>query len=290
MLQLHTIARLEESRQASGLAEVAPEHIAVAGGTVARAPAGTWMNNAVAVGLSCPVSDADFDQIVTYYTSAGIEPRLEVCPFADPSVLKLAGERQFVVKLFENVFYRELAPGDTITPLVPTPDGLRVERVDPKNERAVREFCETAVSGFMPPGMAPREEDLDSAARCARHPRTVSVVARLDGLCVGAGSVAIHAGPDSGQDGGHAAHPGGHGGIAGMFGTSVLPAYRRRGVQQALLAYRLGLAAQRGATLATIGSLPGIATERNVRRMGFALAYTKVILVKPGPGLAPNIS
>jgi GNAT superfamily N-acetyltransferase len=70
----------------------------------------------------------------------------------------------------------------------------------------------------------------------------------------------------------------------------VLPEFRRRGIQQALIAARLNYAAARGARLATIGSKPGAGTERNVRRMGFATAYTKPVMVRPGPGLVGHVS
>ena len=69
-----------------------------------------------------------------------------------------------------------------------------------------------------------------------------------------------------------------------LFGMSTDISHRRRGVQGAVIAARLNYAAANGATLATIGAMPGIATERNVRRLGFQLAYTKVHLVKPGRG------
>ena len=96
--------------------------------------------------------------------------------------------------------------------------------------------------------------------------RTISVIARVGGRAAGAGSMEV-SGP-----------------CAGIFGASVLPEFRRRGIQQALLAERLNIAAERGAVVACIGSKPGIGTERNVRRMGFQLAYTKVHLVRPGEG------
>ena len=68
----------------------------------------------------------------------------------------------------------------------------------------------------------------------------------------------------------------------------VRPAFRGRGIQQALIAVRLGRARERGCTIACIHSRPGIPTERNAARLGFALAYHKVVLVRPGPGLAPS--
>ena len=77
--------------------------------------------------------------------------------------------------------------------------------------------------------------------------------------------------------------------IVALFGLAVVPEYRRRGVQQALIAERLRLARDAGARVATIGSRPGHSTERNVRRMGFQTAYTKVSLVRPGAGLRPVI-
>lgn len=78
--------------------------------------------------------------------------------------------------------------------------------------------------------------------------------------------------------------------VCALFGLSLLPEFRRRGIQQALIAARLNSASVRGARLATIGSKPGAETERNVRRMGFATAYTKPVMVRPGPGLSGHVS
>lgn len=47
------------------------------------------------------------------------------------------------------------------------------------------------------------------------------------------------------------------------------------------------LARAEGAQLATIASVPWVATERNAARAGFQVAYTKVVLHRPGAGLAP---
>jgi GNAT superfamily N-acetyltransferase len=77
-----------------------------------------------------------------------------------------------------------------------------------------------------------------------------------------------------------------HPNVATLFGLSTLPAFRRRGVQAALIAARLERARAAGISLATIGSEPGISTERNAMRLGFRVAYTKVVLRKPEPGLA----
>ncbi|MDX2133057.1 MAG: GNAT family N-acetyltransferase [Planctomycetota bacterium] len=269
MRSLRDIALIEEQRQAAGLAAVAPESRALAGGTVARGAPGTWYNSAVGLGLGARVSDAEIDELIAFHESHGVEPRIEVCPFADETLARGLASRGFVVRQFEMCFFRELDPASPARPLVETPAGLEIRAVDVRRDDEVRAHTMVAVSGFMPPGQPIAEEFLESCARALRHERTIGVGAWLDGRLVGAG--AMEATPPS----------------AGLFGLSVLAEYRRRGIQQALLAWRLNEAARRGCLIACIGSLPGAGTERNVRRMGFQLAYTKVALVRPGEGLTP---
>ena len=55
--------------------------------------------------------------------------------------------------------------------------------------------------------------------------------------------------------------------------------FRRRGIQQALMAARLQACADAGCRIACIHSDPAVATARNARRLGFALAYTTVTVV-----------
>lgn len=268
LVELVDIARREEKRVAVGLADVALESLAVGGGTACRGDPGTWVNSAVGMGLAGPVESSEIDRVIGWFEGAGIEPRFEVTPFADESLVSALGKRGFAVKLFENVFYRELKAGDVFETEYPAPEGLEIVPVDPRDAGLVREFAETVARGFAPPEVPAREVDVDLMMRCARHPRCTGVLARINGQAAGAGSLELFDG------------------LAGLFGLSVLPKFRRRGIQQALLAFRLRRALEAGADLATISSRPGVATERNVRRMGFQVAYTKVILVRAGEGLA----
>ena len=272
MIELSEMARREETRQAEGLAAIAPECVRPAsGGTIARSEPGSWTNNAVGMGVCGAVAREEVDALIEYHASKGIEPRIELCPFADEAFVRELADRGFVPRIFENVFFRELEAGEDVRAVVTPPRELVIEQVDPASDAAVREFAMVSTSGFAPPGYVVPESDLETVARMVRHPKCVSVLARLDGVAVGGGTMAVH------------------GDVAALFGLSVLEAYRRRGVQQALLAARLNIGITRGATLATIGSKPGIATERNVRRLGFQLGYTQVHLVRPGEGLSANV-
>lgn len=278
MLAYIDFARAEEARQAVGLSEIADVARPFAGGTAGRSAPGSWANGAVGIGLNGPVTQREVDEGVAWFEEAGIEPRFEVCPFADRSLLAALEAHRCVPLLFENTFFRALAKGERVAPLVQTPPGLRVERVDPTDAGAVRRYSAVSMSGFMPEGQLPREEDFEVAARAVRHPRTVAMFATIDGEPAGAGAAEVSE---------PLAAIGNMRAVA-MFGASVLPKFRNRGVQQALMAARLNHGIAHGAAVASIGATPGIATERNARRMGFELAYTKVHVVKPGPGLVRN--
>lgn len=278
MLTYTEFARAEEARQAKGLSEIADAARPFGGGMAGRSTPGGWSNTSVGMGLNGPVSQGEVDEVVAWYEQAGIEPRFEVCPFADGSLVAALETHRCVPLVFENTFFRALSRDALVTPLVEVPRGLKVERVDPSDAGAVRRYSAVAMSGFVPEGTTPPEEDFEVSARVLRHSRTIAFLATIDGEPAGAGAGEVS----------EAMEALGGKRVVAMFGASVLPAFRNRGVQQALMAARLNHGIEHGATMASIGAKPGIATERNARRMGFELAYTKVHVVKPGPGLMRN--
>jgi GNAT superfamily N-acetyltransferase len=70
------------------------------------------------------------------------------------------------------------------------------------------------------------------------------------------------------------------GGIAQLAGAATLPTYRRRGVQTALLNARLRDALAAGCDIAVVTTQPGSKSQENVQRRGFALLYTRAVLIK----------
>ena len=69
--------------------------------------------------------------------------------------------------------------------------------------------------------------------------------------------------------------------MAQLAGAATAPAHRRRGVQTALLAHRLQVAAAEGADLASVFVTPGSGSERNVQRAGFRLAGMRLTFSLP---------
>ena len=274
MIDLLHVAKLEESRLARGMASVALEKRPLAGGMLTRGEPGTWINSATGMGMSGPVTLAEVDELIAWFESVGVEPRIDVCPFSDKSLVAGLSARGFVVSFFDNVFFREVGEGGGVVPPSPLGEGIEVGLIDPEDEKAVWEYAAAVARGFTKDGHEPDAGDVTLTARVVRQPAVRAFGARVDGRIVGGGAIEVprEEGPKA----------------AALFALAVLPAYRRRGVQQALIAARLNAAAEAGATVATISAMPGVATERNARRMGFQVAYTKVVLVRPGAGLVAN--
>ncbi len=262
------IARLEEARIAAGVAGIASEAEPCAGGMLCYEEPGCWANQAEGLGMHGPVSAAELDQLVEFYVSRGVEPRIEVCPFADQSLVDGLGERGFRLLEFENVLAFDLA--DAI-PEVEPPEGLELLRVDAGDGAMVDEFIEVSSSGFREPGEAVTPGLARTIGRVVANLRNDCYLAMLNGEAVGGCGMETA------------------GEIACLFGTSVLEPYRRRGVQQAMIVRRLYRARERGARVVTMLSKPGIATERNAARLGFAMAYTRVTMAMKGEALVASM-
>ena len=277
------VARLEERREALAITEIAPSHERIMGGVMGLGEPGSWINQAMGVGLEGPVTEAELDRLVAFYTERSIEPRIELCPFVDDSLILGLEARGFFLREFSNIFARPIGPdlAEDWPHLVvrgwPVDDAgheLRIVRVTSSDHEYFMAFAEISMSGFLPEPRALTEGEIQLGRSIIDHPRSEGCVAIFGDQVVAAGGAEF---PKNGAVG-----P-----IASLFGTSVLEPWRRRGIQQALIAFRLGLAAKHGAEVATIGSKPGIPTERNSMRLGFTLAYGRVALAIPGPGLTP---
>jgi ribosomal protein S18 acetylase RimI-like enzyme len=67
-------------------------------------------------------------------------------------------------------------------------------------------------------------------------------------------------------------------GVGYLANAATFPAFRRRGCQTALIEARVADAADAGCELVTSGAEFGSASQRNLERAGFRVAYTKPVL------------
>jgi GNAT superfamily N-acetyltransferase len=233
--------------------EVNPSVMRIAGGIAVYAGANSPFSRAVGLGLAGPVAPAEFARVNAFYRGRAIPARVSLCPLADGSYLELLNRHDYRTEMFMHVWFRELAPAAGA--FQPTPD-LVVRPIRPGEAEL---WVQTAFGG----GVDSDDAQPDRTAIIAGYPymiHTTCYLAWLDGQPAGAGTLALHDG------------------VASLFGASTRPRYRHRGVQHALLAVRLADAAGAGCDLALVHTEPGSPSQRNVERLGFRLAYTKVML------------
>lgn len=236
--------------------------VKLAGGWVVAGEGRSPLARAVGLGFDGAVEASMIDSIEALFRERAQAPRFDVCQYATPGLLSSLASRRYVPQAFMSAFARVIEPEERISgaPGYTPPDNLTLRRIDPSDDALVDVAVDVMSRCFHDHAPAP-----DWLVRVTRQgilqPRAVTFLAYLDDEPVGGGCLAIH------ED------------LAMLFGAGVLPAYRRHGIQGALIRGRLMWARDCGATLATIQSAPGAVTERTARRAGFEPAYTKIVLV-----------
>ncbi len=259
--RLESFAARDHRRFVSAAARVFPaagaELLEVAGGAAAFCLPGAPFNQAIGLGLSGPVAASDIDTLENFFTERGESVRVNVCPLAHPSLAAELSRRHYFVADFENVLVRALGPDDEQARL----DSLVDIHVVTPDERPL--WARLVVRGFSTTGTLTEVEENISRVLTAEE-RAVQLLATIDGDPVGTGEIVI-------EDG-----------IGWLSADTTLPAYRCRGVQTAMQRARLHLAYTEGCELAVTESRPGSGSQRNMERLGFRIAYTRVDMVQSG--------
>jgi GNAT superfamily N-acetyltransferase len=264
LLNIAELALLEESRQARAVAAYADIAEPLAGGLICFAGPGAHCNQGVALGMSGPVSGPEIDHLIHFYESRGFQPQLELCPYAHRSLIEGLGVRTFVIKDFETVLARDM----TVPLDAQIPAEIQISQVNPDDEAQIETFLRIVVDGFGVPNV----EAFGRMVKKAFHyPNTFAYLASIDGIPAAGGSCELSA-------------P-----CGALFGMTTLEKFRNRGLQRALMIARLAAAQQSNCKYVTIGSKPDSPTGRNALRLGFQVAYTKAILIRPAPGLLASL-
>ena len=229
----------------------------VAGGYAIYCGAGNPVTQAVGLGLHGPVSAEEFDKLEEFYFSRNEPVRVETCPLADAALFEQYKFRNYFVSEFSNVMVRPVVDGKR----PPLPAGLDI-RVAKPDELDL--WVLTVAQGFAE-NYPVTQELLSVMKMFAVGKNTECYLARIDGRVVGGATLALR------------------GRIAGLFGASTLPEFRKRGVQTALLHLRLQRAAEKGCTLAMSLAQLGSNSQRNITRLGFHTLYTRVKFERPCP-------
>jgi hypothetical protein len=200
------------SEHARTLAQLYPETGAVAQpigrGCAVFAGNKSPLNQVYGWGLAGPVLETDLDTIEAFYAQRELRPQMRVCPFADPSLLYLLGERRYIVRDYMNVYARQLDP---LVQQPPLGSGWRIQTATPDEAQRWFEYLGAGGDWADPDGVA------FMTIRCTLKSDTRLFLAWLNGQPVGGGALETHDG------------------VAALMAAETLPAFRNRGIHTALL-------------------------------------------------------
>ena len=224
-----------------------------AGGWLVLAGPGMYVNQAMVAGLGTDVEIGDLDLLVQASTRSGVAAAIEITAATSPTTVDRVERRGFVHDRGADITC--LTRRVSADP-VDAPDHVQVRPVASPAELALWQRTARAGWGHVAPA-AIRASDAFAAAAWALDTEHMAIAFDGDdGLVLGCAAMTVR------ED------------LAMCGGMSTLPAHRRRGVQAALLRYRLALADRLGCRLALTTAAAGSASERNLRRHGFSGAMT----------------
>ena len=201
-----------------------------------------------ALGLLESLTDADLQAIEAFL---GFPTVLELSPAADPSLWPTLAGRGYALQQFQQMWVRTLEGCDT-EPAAPAIRMALPTEADLFN----RVVC----AGFMEQD---RWETLEPPFTLSLEvPDAHGFLAFVEGQPAGGGMLGM-------VDG-----------VALLSGDAVLPRFRGRGLQKALIRARLALAGARACELAGASTAPGTASQFAYEACGFRVAYPKVEMVK----------
>jgi GNAT superfamily N-acetyltransferase len=229
----------------------------IAGGYAVFCGPGSPLTQAVGLGLEGPVTAEEFDKLEAFYFSRNEPVRVETCPLADATLFEHYKSRRYYASEFSNIMVCPVTDGTSPAP----PNGLEIRVVRPDE---LDLWVMTVAQGFAE-NYPVTHELLSVMKMFAMGENTECYLARIDGRVAGGATLRLR------------------GSVAGLFGASTLPEFRKRGVQTALLHARLRRATETGCKLAVSLAQPGSNSQRNITRLGFQTLYTRVKFERAAP-------
>ena len=238
----------------------------IGGGLAVYAGPDSPVNKLAGLGFAPVPAVSELEAIEQEFARRGAPLQVEFATLGDPTIPRMLTGRGYDLIGFENVMGLRLEAAERAA----TDDAsIRVERVGPEENTL---WMDAVADGFQQPDVfdGPPSHETYSREAIERvfadtfaSPSFERIIALRNGVVAGGASLRLHQG------------------IALLAGAATRPAHRRRGVQTALLTYRLRDAAQRGCDIAAVTTQPGSKSTENVMRFGFSLLYVRAILVKP---------
>jgi ribosomal protein S18 acetylase RimI-like enzyme len=228
----------------------------ICGGHMIFAGLGSPIGRVTGAGLDRPFTADDLNRIEQFYRSHGAPPQVDLTPLHEPDVFEMFKQRGYAIAELNNVLFRKLEVEEKF---LPDPAGCEIRRSQLEEAEITGAIVESA---FFPDG-AP-EPFRGLITPLYRMERALAFVASVNGKLVACGTGLVI--PE---------HK-----VFALCGAGTLADYRKRGLQTALLRARMAAAAEAGCKYAVVVTQGGSASQRNVERLGFQVAYSKVTVIK----------
>src|ERR1700730_2644803 len=225
--------------------------ISVAGAMAMFDGVGSPCTQTFGLGLFQMPGEEEMTKIENFFRARGAGVFHEVSPHADKALLAMLDGRGYRPLEMSNVMYLPLAEHIWSTKVGEGPVRVRMAGAE---EREI--WARTSAEGWSE--FEELKHLIFEMGRVVGHAKgTTPFLAELEGQAIAAGALTIHDG------------------VALFAGASTIPAWRRRGAQQALLEARFQHAIEAGCDLAMMVTEPGSSSQRNAERQGFRVAYTR---------------
>ena len=221
-----------------------------AGGRAIFAGADSPLTRALGIGLEGAVPEAELAALESFFRLRGARVNIDLCPLVSPELVEMLRRRGYRPAEFAQSLVRWIA-------------GAAPFDEDPRVERCLdaERWARVVGRGFFDQEDLSAEE-MEVGLAVFRSGKSECYLASPAGGGAGAGAAL------SVREG-----------TAVLFADSTVSASRRQGLHQALIRARLNSAIAQGCDLAAAVTAPGSASQRNYERLGFQVAYTKVLLV-----------
>jgi len=226
------------------------------GGHMSFCGLGSPVGRAVGMGLDRHFTESDLDHIEAFYRSHKAPAQVDLTPLHPPEVWEIFKVRGYAVAELNNVLFRRLHANETFPP---PPDHCEIRASRVEEADVASSVVERA---FFPDGAPPQYKGL--LAPFYSMPGARAFVARVGDTIAACGTGLVIE-----------KHK-----IFGICGAGTLTEFRGRGLQTALLRYRLKAAADAGCEFAVVVTNGGSPSQRNCERLGFRVAYSKATLIK----------
>jgi ribosomal protein S18 acetylase RimI-like enzyme len=236
----------------------------IGGGVAVYTGPSSPMNKMIGIGFGSAFPEDQLQGIEERFKSRRAPLQAEVSTLADLGIASSLARRGYMLQGFENILGRAIGRQDV------EEHESAIEVGVSNNGEDFARWLDVAVTGFLHPDQQgvqaeplPPRELLEAALQnFAGVPGFRRYFAWLDGHVAGVATLRL-------DDG-----------LAQLCGAATLPAFRRRGVQTALLRRRLADALEAGCDLALMTTQPGSKSQENGQRQGFALLCSRALLVK----------